>query len=144
MQVDWFEPSKMPGKFLIYTENFRFDCGGFKMNDPKYYPCCGRLMHTEGEYFIPEDEPIMMLRGKDVTSLAAIVAYVKELMRMEDTETVRSHLESSVERLKTIYKYQIENSDKAGVGCSQIWHSTSDEILKRAGDLINEIDRGGF
>ncbi len=74
------------------------------MNDPKYKCCKGdKFWHREGHYFIEALEPVMVLRGKDVTSLIAIMAYVDILLGMEGHPTVDSHLESSTERLFTFY-----------------------------------------
>ncbi len=110
------------------------------MNDPKYKACKGdKFWHREGRYFIEASEPVMVLRGKDVASLAAIMAYVEILMGMEGHPTVDSHIESSTERLFTFYNYQKNNADKAGVGCSQKHHSGSEKIIIRAGELLKEL-----
>ena len=45
------------------------------MNDPKYRPVDGGLVHVDGGYRVPRDEPCMVFRGKDVGALLAIVEY---------------------------------------------------------------------
>jgi hypothetical protein len=102
------------------------------MNDPKYqFGDTDRLYHRTGEYFIDENEPVMVLRGKDVTALHACMMYVQVLLDMEPNEVVDSHLDSSIERLKTFYLYQT-SSGVSGVGCSQKHHSGSEKILDKA------------
>lgn len=109
------------------------------MNDPKYqFGDTDRLFHRSGEYFILENEPVMVLRGKDVTSLAAVCAYVQALLDMSENEVVNSHLDSSMERLKSFYEYQT-TSGVAGVGCSQKHHSGSEQYIKKAETLLREL-----
>lgn len=106
------------------------------MNDPKYkFGDTDKLLHRGGGYFISDDEPVMVLRGKDVTSLAALIGYVSALLDMSENEVVNSHLDSSLERLLTFYKYQT-SSGVAGVGCSQKHHSGSERWIERAKDLL--------
>ena len=102
------------------------------MNDPKYKPTDLGIIHVEGNYLVPRDEPIMMLRAKDVTSLVAIMAYMEALKDMEFTEDVMKHLESSTERFEAFLKYQEENKDIQSVGCNQKSHSTGQWILCKA------------
>lgn len=114
--------------------------GGADMNDPKYQFCAGdKLLHREGGYFIPAAEPVMVLRGKDVTVLAAVIAYIEALEEMNPHPTVDDHLAGSMERLHTIYNYQIENSSIVGVGCSQVHHSGSELILQKAYSKLVEL-----
>jgi len=109
------------------------------MNDPKYkFGDTDRLYHRTGEYFIDENEPVMVLRGKDVTSLAAIIGYVSALLDMSENEVVNSHLDSSLERLKTFYEFQT-TSGVTGVGCSQKHHSGSEQYIEKARSLLLEM-----
>jgi hypothetical protein len=109
------------------------------MNDPKYkFGADDQLFHRIGEYFIDKNEPVMVLRGKDVTSLAAICGYVNALLDMSENEIVNSHLDSSLERLKTFYEYQT-TSGVAGVGCSQKHHSNSEQYIKKTELLLTEL-----
>ena len=106
------------------------------MNDPKYqFGDTDKLHHRGGGYIISDDEPGMVLRGKDVTSLAATIAYVQALLDMSENEVVNSHLDSSLERLHTFWKYQT-TSGVSGVGCSQKHHSGSEQYIKKAEDLL--------
>ena len=109
------------------------------MNDPKYkFGDTDRLYHRGGEYFISEDEPVMVLRGKDVTCLAAVCAYVQALLDMSENEVVNSHLDSSLERLRVFYEYQT-TSGVAGVGCSQKHHSGSEQYIEKAEKMLREL-----
>jgi hypothetical protein len=109
------------------------------MNDPKYkFGDTDRLYHRGGEYFIDENEPVMVLRGKDVTSLAAIGAYVQALLDMNENEVVNSHLDSSLERLRVFWEYQT-TSGVAGVGCSQKHHSGSEQYIAKAEQMLREL-----
>ena len=91
-----------------------------------------------GEYFIDQNEPVMVLRGKDVTCLAAICAYVQALLDMNENEVVNSHLDSSLERLRVFWEYQT-TSGVAGVGCSQKHHSGSEQYLAKAEQMLREL-----
>lgn len=108
------------------------------MNDPKYTPMVNGLWHNEGKYFVPPNEPIMTLRGKDVTSLVAVTAYVKALLDCSQTATVESHLNSSIERLAAIYKYQLDGI-APGVGCSQEYHNQSAVWILEAKKLLDYL-----
>lgn len=105
-------------------------------HDPKYrFGKDDSIWHRESEYYVDPDEPVMLLRGKDVTALHACIMYVEILMSMPPNETVDSHLTSSLERLKTFYVYQT-TSGVAGVGCSQKHHGGSEKIIERAAELL--------
>jgi hypothetical protein len=80
----------------------------------------------------------MVLRGKDVTCLAAICAYVQALLDMNENEVVNSHLDSSLERLRVFWEYQT-TSGVAGVGCSQKHHSGSEQYLAKAEQMLREL-----
>ena len=109
------------------------------MNDPKYkFGDTDKLYHRHGEYFIDKNEPVMVLRGKDVTSLAAICAYVQTLLDMKENEVVNSHLDSSIERLRVFWEYQT-TSGVSGVGCSQKHHSGSEKHIADAETLLREL-----
>ena len=73
-----------------------------------------------GEYFIDENEPVMVLRGKDVTCLAAICAYVQALLDMNENEVVNSHLDSSLERLRVFWEYQTTSGVAGGQSLEQL------------------------
>jgi hypothetical protein len=49
------------------------------MSDPKYFAKDGDFYHEDG-YKLPEEEPIMIFRGKDIGSLDAICEYVEMLI----------------------------------------------------------------
>jgi hypothetical protein len=107
-------------------------------NDPKYNFTQEGLIHAQDGYLVSPSEPVMVLRGKDVTSLAAITAYVRVLLEMEENTVVDSHLNSSLERLRTFYLYQ-QAGVGVGVGCSQLYHSGSAQIQAEALELLREL-----
>lgn len=110
------------------------------MNDPKYrFGDTDRIFHRTGLYEIDADEPVMVLRGKDVTALHACMMYVEILLSMPENEVVNSHLDSSIERLSTFYRYQTTNVEKSGVGCSQKHHGGSEKIIEKARELLLEL-----
>jgi hypothetical protein len=98
------------------------------MNDPKY---SAKLCHIDG-YIIPDDEPIMVLRGKDVGALVAIVAYIEMLEGEHPNAVINSHLDSAIERLETFYRYQLDNPGLQTVGCSNRNHGLSKHYIAKA------------
>lgn len=107
------------------------------MSDPKYRCIDGDLYHIDG-YVIPEDEPLMVLRGKDIGAIEAIVAYIEMLDDQPQNAVINSHLISSMERLKAFYEYQLNNPELQSVGCSRRAHSGSHSILLRAKSTIED------
>ena len=98
------------------------------MNDPKYNVM---LCHADG-YIISPDEPVMLLRGKDVGALVAIVAYVEMLEGEHPNAVINSHLDSSLERLEAFYTYQKENPDLQTIGCSRRNHGLAQHYIGMA------------
>ena len=110
------------------------------MTDPKYTPTDNGIMHEDG-YMIPNDEPFMILRGKDIGALNNIVDYIEMLQdQVPQTPTIISHLESSSERLLAFYTYQVENPDLQSVGCSRRSHVDSLFFLGRAVKKLIELN----
>ena len=109
------------------------------MADPKYTPTDSGIMHEDG-YMIPSDEPLMIMRGKDIGALNSIVDYIEMLQeQIPQTPTIVSHLKSSSERLVAFYDYQIQNPDLQSVGCSQRSHTDSVFFLGRAKRKLEEL-----
>lgn len=89
------------------------------MSDPKYlFP--GGIEHATGGYPLPDDEPLMLFRGKDVGTPAAIRGYIDWLETKEQTALVVEHLATANERLSTIVQWQTDNPNRIGVGCQTI------------------------
>lgn len=107
------------------------------MNDPKYPVINGKINHISG-YVLPQDEPIMVFRGKDIGSLSAICEYIEMLEEQPQNEVIVSHRESSLERLRTFYEYQIKNPDLQSVGCSRRAHSEGAAFLLRAKRVLDD------
>lgn len=108
------------------------------MNDPKYIFKDNAIWHQDG-YQLPDDEPVMLFRGKDIGALEAICDYVDMLRDQPQNKTIVSHLESSVERLKALYLYQLKNPELQSVGCSRKSHAQSPLFLIRAAALLDDI-----
>ena len=101
------------------------------MSDPKYPVVDGKMSHIDG-YVLPEDEPIMVFRGKDIGSLMAICEYVEMLEEQPQNPVIVSHRVSSLERLLAFYNYQMQNPDLQSVGCSRRAHEGAAAFLIRA------------
>ena len=104
--------------------------------DPKYKPKGDKMYHEDG-YELPEDEPLMVFRGKDVGSLMAIYEYICMLEEQPMNKTILSHLESSLERLSAFYHYQIQNPHLQSVGCSMKAHDRYKMFLNFAEEKLH-------
>ncbi len=109
------------------------------MTDPKYKPKDDGLYHEDG-YKIPEDEPLMVLRGKDIGALHSIVSYIEMLEDQPPNKTIVSHLASSLERLKAFHDYQVLNPHLQSVGCSRRSHERSFGFLLKARDILHKYE----
>ena len=95
------------------------------MHDPKYrFGSEDTVFHRSGGYFLPDDEPLVLFRGKDVGTLVALEAYLRFMEHVSqhaDTDAARevatAHAESITERLEVIATFQREHPDRAGLGC---------------------------
>ncbi len=95
------------------------------MHDPKYrFGSEDSVYHRAGGYFLPDDEPLVLFRGKDVGTLVALRAYhrfMEHVSAHADTSharaVARAHAESIAERLDAIAAFQRENPDRTGLGC---------------------------
>jgi hypothetical protein len=109
------------------------------MGDPKYTPKANGIMHEDG-YMLPDDEPLMILRGKDIGALNNIVDYIEMLQeQVPQTPTIVSHLKSSSERLLAFYNYQVDNPELQSVGCSRRSHVDSLYFIVRAAKKLTEL-----
>lgn len=86
--------------------------------DPKYDFIEHRIWNRNGLYFLPDDEPVMVLRGKDQACLAAIFGYIECLEKQEQTPHVKEHIRTSRERLQAFFDFQTKNPERAGIGCT--------------------------
>tara|TARA_Y100001938_G_scaffold150218_1_gene240151 strand:+ start:1089 stop:1415 length:327 start_codon:yes stop_codon:yes gene_type:complete len=107
------------------------------MTDPKYPIKNNTQYHIDG-YKLPDNEPTMLFRGKDIGSLIAICEYIEMLQEQPQNKTIVSHLESSLERLSAFYNYQKANPHLQSVGCSQKAHDRVQYFFIRAEALLNE------
>lgn len=85
--------------------------------DPKYEFRDGRLWHRQGKYWVPSDEPVMVLRAKDPDTIKAIEAYVAHTASVEGDQEAADHNSSSIERLEAFRKFQSENPSRVKRGC---------------------------
>ncbi|WP_345864590.1 hypothetical protein [Shewanella algae] len=109
------------------------------MGDPKYRASAEGIYHEDG-YLLPPDEPLMILRGKDIGALNAIVDYVDMLEEQNpQTPTIVSHIKSATERLYSFYVYQVNNPDLQSVGCSRRSHVDSNHFLIRAKAKLDKL-----
>lgn len=87
------------------------------INDPKYAFQEGRIFSANGGYWIPADEPVMVLRGKDQATIAAIFGYIECLKKQTQTEHVKEHIRTATERLNTFIEFQTSRPEFVGIGC---------------------------
>jgi hypothetical protein len=80
------------------------------MNDPKYTIKDGRLWHIAGNYAVPDEEPVMILRGKDPTVIAYVESY-------EHFAPDKAHLDASKKWLELAKAYQDKYPERVKVGC---------------------------
>lgn len=80
------------------------------MNDPKYEIRDGKLWHRLGGYAVPEEEPVMLLRGKDPVALAMIRIYLQ-------SGVDEGHAQSATERLEAFAAYQAKYPARTRQGC---------------------------
>jgi hypothetical protein len=98
---------------------------GVAMHDPKYrFGPEDTVLHRDGGYFLPDDEPLVLFRGKDVGALVALNAYrefMEYVSQHADTaharEIARAHATSIAERISAISTFQSDNPDRTGLGC---------------------------
>lgn len=89
------------------------------------YEFRGGVFHKGGNYFLPDDEPVFLIRGKDQMGLMAIRAYVSICEKIardsEETEHVRriakEHADTAYSMQKVIEDWQFHNGEKVGAGC---------------------------
>jgi hypothetical protein len=86
--------------------------------DPKYEWHEGRVWNREGGYFIPEDEPVMLFRGKSAETPRLVRAYIAFMQAQEQTPDVIAHTESAQRHLETIERFQQKYPERVGLGCS--------------------------
>lgn len=87
------------------------------INDPKYAFVNGRIFSVNGDYWIPEDEPVMVLRGKDQAAISAIIGYIECLNKQQQTEHVIEHIKTATERLDQFLNFQTSKPEFSGIGC---------------------------
>lgn len=91
--------------------------------DPKFrFGADDRIIHRQDGSVVPDDEPVMLLRGKDEVALRAIAYYVQIMESYPDSSLARDHAATARERLDTIKTWQKMNPDRTGMGC----HSCAD------------------
>lgn len=95
------------------------------MHDPKYrFGESDAIYHRHGEYYLPDDEPVVLFRGKDVGTLVALDAYQRFMHHVAEhaeTEHARgvaaAHAESIAERVQAIRVFQEAHPERTGLGC---------------------------
>ena len=86
--------------------------------DPKYDFQHGKIWNRNGGYYLPDDEPVMVLRGKDQACLAAIFGYIECLEKQAQTKHVMEHIGTARERLNAFFVFQNANPERSGIGCT--------------------------
>ncbi|MCC4786658.1 hypothetical protein AB6E39_00130 [Vibrio splendidus] len=94
------------------------------------------MFHPDG-YQIPNEEPVLIFRAKDLGVLSAITAYLDMLIEQEPSGTIKSHLESMIQVTESILAYQTNTSVKS-VTCSQKAHKSTIKQLNN--DVQEALD----
>ena len=94
----------------------------------KYLFKDGGIYHEDG-YRVPDDEPVLVFRSKDLGSLAAITAYLDMLCEQRPSEAIKNHLESMVRLSHAFNEYQ-HRHDVKSVGCSLEAHKATIKGLR--------------
>ena len=101
---------------------------GLRFPTDKYQFKDGGIYHEDG-YRIPDDEPVLLFRSKDLGSLSAISAYLDMLCEQYPSETIKSHLYSMIQLAEAFNEYQTRN-DVESVGCSIKAHKATIKGLR--------------
>lgn len=81
--------------------------------DPKYIIIDGKLANTKTREFIPDDEPIFIIRGKDVHAYGLISNYLDKCMDARHrVEIHRSLIEFLQFRTLNAYRMKEPNTDQ--------------------------------
>lgn len=94
------------------------------------------MFHPDG-YKVPDEEPILIFRAKDLGVLAAISGYLDMLIEQEPSGTIKDHLVSMLEVTESIRSYQ-QNKSVKSVTCSQKAHRTTIKQLNEDVDKAVE------
>ena len=101
---------------------------GLRLPTDKYLFKDGGIYHEDG-YRVPDDEPVLVFRSKDLGSLAAITAYLDMLCEQHPSEAIKSHLLSMLRLSEAVNEYQHRNDVKS-VTCSLEAHKATIKGLR--------------
>lgn len=104
--------------------------------DPKYkFGDNDKIYHREGQYWLPEDEPVIVFRGKDLGTIIAMQEYKQFMQHIEKTtnnaaarKIAIEHIKSITERIRTIQEFQEQNPTRIGLGCHTCIDTTPHNI----------------
>lgn len=96
----------------------------------------GISMYHPSGYMVPDEEPILIFRAKDLGVLAAISSYMDMLCEQETSKTIKDHIISMICVTESIMKYQSDRSIKS-VTCSVEAHKSTLSMLRS--DVMNAI-----
>lgn len=89
----------------------------------------GVSMYHPSGYLIPDEEPILIFRAKDLGVLAAMTAYLDMLVEQEPSVTIKDHLISMLHVGSAITEYQSHKNVKS-VTCSVKAHQSTVDMLR--------------
>jgi len=76
--------------------------------EPKYEARGGRIFNRATGEAIPDDEPVFILRARDTTALAVLVAYHSDHLLCGNSE----HAAAVLKRVKDFQRFMREHSDR--------------------------------
>ena len=80
-------------------------------NDPKYNFVGNRIFNAQSDRPIPDDEPCMVFRARDIWAVYAIESYLSDIelgIGEEDTP----HVTAVKERIAAFYKFAKDHPDR--------------------------------
>ena len=89
------------------------------MNDLKYVPIGDQIVKRSTGEPIPEDEPVFMLRGRDILAIATIRVYLSAALAYPCTEEHCQAVERVLERFYEFRKLHRDRMKEPGITRNQ-------------------------
>lgn len=86
------------------------------------------MFHPSG-YQIPDEEPVLIFRAKDLGVLSAISAYMNMLIDQDPSQTIKDHIQSMLLVTENILEYQ-ETKNVKSITCSIQAHKSTVKYLR--------------
>ena len=88
------------------------------MHDPKFqFGDDDTIYRREDCTRLPDDEPVLLLRGKDEAAVFAIREYIRVMLLFPGSANAAAHARSAQAQLNAIEAWQAANPGLVGMGC---------------------------